>query len=108
MELAEAIKVWLGGQCLREYTEVYINGGRADILHDISALQKKRNIIELKCQSAFQDDLDLEGFARAYSQDRQPASRIPKSYNYRHLVCYWYRTKYGRSYRQGNCRVWQR
>ena len=68
VELARAIPGWLGGSCLREYVQVYTNHDRADIFHE-NPLTNRRNVIELKCQSAFQDETNIAGFATAYSID---------------------------------------
>ncbi|KAK3369918.1 hypothetical protein B0H63DRAFT_514157 [Podospora didyma] len=77
VELARAIPGWLGGSCSREYREVYTNHDRADIFHE-NPLTNRRNVIELKCQSAFQDDTNIAGFGTQYSIAAgriQPANR---------------------------------
>ena len=73
VELARAIKSWHGGSCTREYAPVYgaINNERADILHEnlLNNNNAIRNVIELKCQSAGQDEVNITGFANAYTGD---------------------------------------
>jgi hypothetical protein len=59
---------FLGGSCSREDEVVYTNGDRADIFHE-NPLNNTKNVIELKCQSAFQDLANIASFATAYTID---------------------------------------
>jgi hypothetical protein len=44
---------------------VYNNNDRADLFHE-NILNNTKNVIELKCQSAFQDLTNIAGFATVY------------------------------------------
>jgi hypothetical protein len=46
---------------------VFTNNDVADLLHE--RLDNTRNIIELKCQSLYQDDADITAFGTAYGID---------------------------------------
>ena len=67
VELAVRIPTWLGGQCLREESQVYNNGTRADIVH--YSLQNTSNVIELRCQSMLQDEINIGSLANRINDD---------------------------------------
>ncbi|KAI3317247.1 hypothetical protein HD806DRAFT_527232 [Xylariaceae sp. AK1471] len=67
-ELCLLMPQWIGGSCSREDREVYTNNDLADLLHE-NTMNNTKNIIELKCQSLYQDDTNMAGFRNVYSVD---------------------------------------
>ena len=82
VELTVAFQGWLGGSNDRE-VEVYADGERADILNTAN---NKKTIFELKCQSTYQDMIQLDRFANAFISDLIKVDYTPRDGAYQNAV----------------------
>lgn len=80
VELAFAVSNWLGGSAYRE-VNVYDDSERADIVRT-NTLDDTTTIIELQCQSFYQDQADTNAFSLAIINDLVKANRSGRNSEY--------------------------
>ena len=84
--LAFAVSGWLGGFAERE-VNVYKDNERADIVNT-NSLDGTITIIELKCQSFYQDEDDINAFSRAIIKDLNKVNYSGRNPDYQEKPIY--------------------